>query len=121
MEDRVPHVIALEDRERFPGWKASESLRVVDEVLGDVVAVRVDEWHPVHGRAQHVLRSEERKLPRINRQFENGSAGKTREDAVRRLGARDPPERQRNAQFSGRRDHQHDRGERGLGQSSEHR
>ena len=105
MKDHVARVGAAEDGERLARRKRTERHHGVAEILRDVIAVAVDERHPVRGRIQHVVRMAREVAPLGPiRQLDHRSVWQRREQAIHgreRLGVAKLPQRHRR-QFGGR-------------------
>src|SRR4029077_6887591 len=77
--------VPLEERERVAIRKVGQDCQVASELLRDVVAVRINERHPVPGRRQHVTGSLECELRRVHGQLQHRTARERRENVVRGL------------------------------------
>jgi hypothetical protein len=98
----ITNTVLLQELERLARRKASKSVGLLDEVLRNVVAVGIDERHPVRSRAEHVPRACEPKLIGEHGHFENRSIRQGGEHAIRRLDRRYSCEPQRHCKLDRR-------------------
>jgi hypothetical protein len=89
VEDRIAHVVPIEQLERLACGKLAEHVGMLEEIQRDVIAVRVDQRHPVRRGAQHVTCPLEGKPFGIHRHLDDGAARERRQDPVDRLDRRD--------------------------------
>src|SRR4029453_6630493 len=117
----IANTVLLKEFERLARRKASKSVGLLDEVLRNVVAVGIDQRHPVYSRAEHVPRASEPKMIGNHGKLETRSIRQGVENAIRRLDRRYSRQPQRHCKLD-RRDSREKRGrERGSWEPLEQR